>query len=265
MRLKYNLLKHHPAKPGHSTALRPTVELPTSLGPLTFPTCGQHECHGIHKVLQHLTAIGGPTWPQPQPQPLTTAVLTLVWVGSWVEDDLPCSTIATLAAASSCQGGIPINTRKKRRNWAIWIGEIMIYQYLPLDFGWVFQLVQTNPWFYDFICHIGTAGWTPDTCDSPPVISAFAALNCCRREEISLPWTIVSVIRDSEAWSITGMSQSWASPNLCCLFPLGISVLWGMRQKNPPKTYRPARLFSAIHLGAPTLGVQFLSEVVQHA
>lgn len=37
------------------------------------------------------------------------------------------------------------------------------------------------------------------TCDSPPVIPAFAALNCCRREEISLPWTIVSVIRDSEA------------------------------------------------------------------
>jgi hypothetical protein len=136
---------------------------------------------------------------------------------------------------------------------------------LPLDFGWVFQLVQTNPWFYDFICHIGTAGWTPDTCDSPPVISAFAALNCCRREEISLPWTIVSVIRDSEAWSTTGMSQSWATPNLCCLFPLGISVFWGMRQKNPPKTYRPAGLFSAIHLGAPTLGVQFLSEVVQHA
>ena len=116
-------------------------------------TC-QHECHGIHKVLQHLTAIGGPTWPQPQPQPLRRRPPLLH------HSDFGCGFILP-------GEGIPINTRKKLRNWAIWIGEIMIYHWILEYFGLVFQLVQTNPWFYDFICHIGTAGWTPDTPVTP--------------------------------------------------------------------------------------------------
>jgi hypothetical protein len=89
---------------------------------------------------QSLTASYSNRWPNMTPTPTPTLDNSSFDPGmSWVEDDLPCSTIATLAAASSCQGGIPINTRKKLRNWAIWIGEIMIYHWILDGFSNLFK------------------------------------------------------------------------------------------------------------------------------